>query len=72
MTEKMLKFVQIDQQTPNKRKIDHRMEDFKEIYDQFIHEKAREQSSRFIARCITIFQIGLNLQQKEDLKKQAN
>ena len=42
----MLKFVEVDQQTPNKRKIDKRVEDFNEIYDQFIHEKAKEQSSR--------------------------
>jgi len=46
MTEKMLKFVNIDQQNPNKRQVDARVEDFKEIYDQFIHEKAKEQSSR--------------------------
>ena len=46
MTEKMLKFIHIDQQTPNKRKVDKRLDDFEEIYDQFIHEKAKEQSSR--------------------------
>jgi len=46
MTEKMLKFVNVNQQTPNKREVDSRLEDFKEIYDQFIHEKAKEQSSR--------------------------
>ena len=46
MTDKMLKFVKIDQQTPNKRKVNNRLEDFKEIYDQFIHDKAKEQSSR--------------------------
>ena len=46
MTDKMLKFVDVDQQTPNKRKVDKRLDDFKEIYDQFIHEKAKEQSSR--------------------------
>jgi len=46
MTDKMLKFVNVDQQTPIKRKVDKRIDDFKEIYDQFIHEKAREQSSR--------------------------
>ncbi len=42
----MLKFVNVDQQTPIKRKVDKRVEDFKEIYDQFIHDKAKEQSSR--------------------------
>jgi len=46
MTDKMLKFVKVDQQTPNKRKVGNRLEDFKEIYDQFIHDKAKEQSSR--------------------------
>ena len=42
----MLKFVNVNQQTPKKRKVDNRIDDFKEIYDQFIHEKAKEQSSR--------------------------
>jgi len=42
----MLKFVNIDQQTPNKRDADNRIDDFKEIYDEFIHDKAKEQSSR--------------------------
>ena len=46
MTEKMLKFVKIDQQTPSKRNVDKRVDDFQEIYDQFIHQKAKEQSSR--------------------------
>jgi len=46
MTEKMLKFIKIDQQTPNKRKVNKRIDDFEEIYDEFINEKAKEQSSR--------------------------
>ena len=46
MTEKMLKFTKVDQQNPIKRGVDKRVDDFKEIYDQFIHDKAREQSSR--------------------------
>ena len=46
MTDKMLKFVKIGQQTPYKRKANSRLDDFKEIYDEFIHEKAKEQSSR--------------------------
>ncbi len=46
MTDKMLKFVDVNQQTPNKRKVDNRIDDFKEIYDEFIHDKAKEQSSR--------------------------
>tara|TARA_Y100000590_G_scaffold443725_1_gene573511 strand:- start:8979 stop:10406 length:1428 start_codon:yes stop_codon:yes gene_type:complete len=42
----MLKFTELDQQTPNKRQADNRLDDFREIYDQFIYEKAKEQSSR--------------------------
>ncbi len=46
MSEKMLKFVGIGQQTPPKRSIDKRSNDFKEIYGEFINKKAKEQSSR--------------------------
>ena len=46
MSEKMLKFVNIDMQMPAKRTSDVRTEDFKEIYNRFIYEKAKEQSSR--------------------------
>ena len=46
MSEKMLKFVKIGQQTPPKREVFKRKEDFKEIYKDFIHGKASEQSSR--------------------------
>ena len=46
MNDKMLKFVEIGQQTPPKRDIDNRKGDFKEIYDEFINKKAQEQSSR--------------------------
>jgi len=46
MPENMLKFVKVVQQTPNKRKVDKRLDDFKEIYDQFINDKAKQQSSR--------------------------
>ena len=46
MSEKMLTFVKIEQQNPNKRKVKTRIEDFKEVYDQFISQKAKEQSSR--------------------------
>ena len=42
----MLKFVKLDRQTPNKRRTDNRVGDFKEIYDQFVHDKAKEQSGR--------------------------
>jgi len=46
MSEKMLKFVKIGQQTPPKREIGNRKEDFNEIYKEFINDKASEQSSR--------------------------
>ena len=46
MSEKMLKFVNVNLQTPNKRDVNRRVDDFKEIYDEFINEKAKEQSSR--------------------------
>ncbi len=46
MTEKMLKFTDVNKQNPKKRKTTNRIEDFKEIYDQFIDAKAKEQSSR--------------------------
>ena len=42
----MLKFVDIDQQNPSKRDKIERKEDFNEIYDEFINERAKEQSSR--------------------------
>ena len=46
MSEKMLKFVKIGQQTPPKREVGNRKDDFNEIYKEFINDKASEQSSR--------------------------
>ena len=46
MTDKMLKFVKIGQQTPPKRNVGNRKEDFNEIYDDFIKQGAQDQSSR--------------------------
>ena len=46
MSEKMLKFVDIGQQTTPKREVENRKKDFGEIYKEFINEKATEQSSR--------------------------
>ena len=46
MSERMLKFVDVIQQTPKKRKAEKRIDDFKEVYEEFINEKAKEQSSR--------------------------
>ena len=42
----MLKFVKIGQQNPPKRDVGTRKDDFNEIYDEFISEKAQDQSSR--------------------------
>ena len=42
----MLKFVQIERDMPEKRDADVRAEDFHEIYAEYAHEKAKEQSSR--------------------------
>ena len=46
MTNKMLQFVDIGQQNPPKRDKSKRKEDFGEIYQEFIHDRAKEQSSR--------------------------
>ena len=46
MPDKMLKFVKIGLQNPTKREVLSRKEDFNEIYKEFIHDKAKEQSSR--------------------------
>jgi glutamate synthase (NADPH/NADH) small chain len=46
MSDKMLKFVKIGKQNPHKREASNRKEDFNEIYKDFIHQKAGEQSSR--------------------------
>ena len=46
MSEKMLKFVNIGQQNPPKRDISERKEDFDEIYQEFLKDRAVQQSSR--------------------------
>ena len=46
MSDKMLKFINVGQQTPPKREVLTRKDDFNEIYSEYIHEKAAEQSSR--------------------------
>ena len=46
MNKKMLKFVNIGQQNPPKREVTNRKDDFNEIYNEFIQEKAVEQASR--------------------------
>ena len=46
MTKKMLQFVDVKQETPEKRDTSSRKDDFKEIYREYITDKASEQSSR--------------------------
>jgi glutamate synthase (NADPH/NADH) small chain len=46
MTKKMLKFVDVKQETPEKRNTVKRKGDFNEIYNEYITNKATEQSSR--------------------------
>ena len=46
MSNKMLKFVDLKQETPEKRDTNNRKKDFGEIYNEFISKKAKEQSSR--------------------------
>ena len=44
--QKMLKFISVDRQMPEKRSADTRREDFNEIYAEFAAAKAEEQASR--------------------------
>jgi len=46
MTKKMLQFVDLKQETPEKRSTNKRKDDFNEIYNDYITHKATEQSSR--------------------------
>ena len=46
MKKKMLQFVDVKQETPEKRNTKKRKDDFNEIYEEFITNKATEQSSR--------------------------
>jgi glutamate synthase (NADPH/NADH) small chain len=46
MTKKMLQFVDVKQETPEKRNTNKRKSDFNEIYKDYITNKATEQSSR--------------------------
>jgi glutamate synthase (NADPH/NADH) small chain len=62
MSKKMLKFVDVNQETPVKRKTDSRKKDFNEIYDQYITDKAKEQSSRCSQCGVPFCQIHCPLQ----------
>ena len=46
MADKMVKFVDLKQETPIKRETKKRRDDFNEIYNDYINNKAKEQSSR--------------------------
>ena len=46
MKKKMLRFVDVKQETPVKRGTTIRKDDFNEIYNEYITDKAKEQSSR--------------------------
>ena len=46
MSNDMLKFVKLKKETPPKRDTLERSQDFQEIYNEFINDKAKEQSSR--------------------------
>ena len=62
MTKKMLQFIKLNQQAPPKRTIKKRTEDFVEIYDEFVSEKAKEQSSRCSQCGVPFCQIHCPLQ----------
>ena len=58
----MLKFIKIDKETPLKRSTDKRKKDFNEIYDEYITDKAKEQSSRCSQCGVPFCQIHCPLQ----------
>lgn len=62
MAEPMLKFVQTNQEMPQKRAADARSDDFLEIYGEFILEKAKTQSSRCSQCGVPFCQTGCPLQ----------
>tara|TARA_B110000438_G_C15795444_1_gene642648 strand:+ start:35 stop:1474 length:1440 start_codon:yes stop_codon:yes gene_type:complete len=62
MSENMLKFIKVNKENPEKRKVDKRLDDFNEIYDQFINDKAKEQSSRCSQCGVPFCQIHCPLQ----------
>ena len=57
MTNKMLQFVDIGQQNPPKRDISERKEDFDEIYQEFLKDRAVQQSSRCSQCGVTFCQV---------------
>jgi glutamate synthase (NADPH/NADH) small chain len=62
MAERMLQFVRLQQQTPDKRPATKRREDFDEIYARFDPERAKEQASRCSQCGVPFCQIHCPLQ----------
>jgi glutamate synthase (NADPH) small chain len=62
MAERLLKFVKIDPQSPDKRAASARTGDFHEIYGEFITQKANEQASRCSQCGVPFCQTGCPLQ----------
>lgn len=62
MAERLLKFVSIGPQTPEKRDASARTADFHEIYGEFITQKANEQASRCSQCGVPFCQTGCPLQ----------
>ena len=54
MKKEMLQFVDLRQETPVKRSTEKRKSDFKEIYKEYITDKAKEQASR-CSQCGVLF-----------------
>jgi glutamate synthase (NADPH) small chain len=62
MAERLLKFVQLDPESPQKRDAATRAQDFHEIYGEFIAQKANEQASRCSQCGVPFCQTGCPLQ----------
>ena len=63
MTKKMLQFVDVKQETPEKRDTDKRKDDFNEIYQRLHNKQATEQSSRCSQCGVPFCQIHCPLEQ---------
>ena len=73
MTNKMLKFTDLQQETPEKRLTKKRKQDFQEIYNEYINDKAKEQSSRCSQCGVPFCQIHCPLSNNiPDLKRHIN
>ena len=71
MTKKMLRFVDVKQETPEKRETGKRKDDFNEIYKDYIKNKATEQSSRCSQCGVPFCQIHCPLWQNEALNNRV-